>query len=134
MISTFADFSVAKHTRAQLGLEELPPELEGGENAEIAFAQGDEGGQQHHRVRGEVVRLELVEFEKGTEESTHWQDDAAQEMRVEDYPLAFPRLRRNLLRRRETDLHLVRPGQPPRLAEEFDVIFVDVGAVPIPAS
>ena len=28
---------------AQFGLEELPPELEGGEDAEVALAQGDEG-------------------------------------------------------------------------------------------
>ena len=64
----------------QLGLEELPPELEGGENAKIAFAQGDEGGQQHHRVRGEVVRLELVEFKKRAEEGARGQADAAQEI------------------------------------------------------
>ena len=44
-----------------------------------------------------------------------------------------PRLRRKPLRRREMAPHLVRAGQPPRLAEEFDVILVDVGAVPIPA-
>ena len=33
----------ALHARAQHGLEELPPELEGGEDAEVALAQGDEG-------------------------------------------------------------------------------------------
>ena len=50
--------------RAQLGLEELPPELEGGEDAEVAFAQGDEGRQQHHHVRSKVVRLEPVELQE----------------------------------------------------------------------
>ena len=79
------------------------------------------------------MRLELVEIEPGAEEGAHWQADAAQEMRAEDHPLALPRLRRNFPRRCEADLHLVRAGQPPRLAEEFDVILVDVGAVPIPA-
>ena len=79
------------------------------------------------------MRLELVKLEPRAEEGAHGQADAAQEMRAEDYPLPLPRLRRNLLRRRETDLHLVRAGQPPRLAEELDVILVEVGAVPIPA-
>ena len=79
-----------------------------------------------------MVRLELVELEKGVEEGAHWKADAAQEVRAKDHPLALLRLRRDFLRRREADLHLVRAGQPPRLAEEFDVILVDVGAVPIP--
>ena len=79
------------------------------------------------------MRLELVEIEPGAEEGAHWQAEAAQEMRAEDHPLALPRLRRNFLRRRKTDLHLVSAGQPPRIAEELDVILVDVGAVPIPA-
>ena len=79
------------------------------------------------------MRLELVELEPRAEEGAHGQADAAQEMRAEDYPLAFLRLRRNLLLRRETDPHLVCAGQPPRLAEELDVILMDVGAVPIPA-
>ena len=79
------------------------------------------------------MRLELVEIEKGAEEGAHGQADAAQEMRAKDHPLAFLRLRRDLLRRRETDPHLVRVGQPPRLAEELDMILMDVGAVPIPA-
>ena len=97
------------------------------------MAQGDEGGQQHHRVRSKVVRLELIEVEEGAEESARRQADATQEMRAEDYPLAFFRLQRDLLLRRETDPHLVRAGQPPRLAEEVDVVHVDVGAVLVPA-
>ena len=78
------------------------------------------------------MRLELIEVEEVAEESARRQADAAQEMRAEDYPLAFLRLRRDLLRGRETDPHLVRDGQPPRLAEELDVVLMDVGAVPIP--
>ena len=80
-----------------------------------------------------MVRLELVEFKKGAEEGACRQADAAQEMRAEDHPLALLRLRRDLLRGRETDPHPVRAGQPPRLAEELDVVLMDVGAVPIPA-
>ena len=79
------------------------------------------------------MRLELVEFKKGAEEDARGQADAAQEMRAEDHPLALPRLRRNLPRRRKADLHLVRGRQPPSIAEELDVVFVHVGAVPIPA-
>ena len=54
---------------AELGVEELPLELDGGENAEEAFAQGDEGEQQHYRVGGEVVRLETVELQEGPEKN-----------------------------------------------------------------
>ena len=35
----------APHARTQLRLEELPPERKGGEDAEVALAQGDEGRQ-----------------------------------------------------------------------------------------
>ena len=59
--------------------------------------------------------------------------EAAQEVRAKDYPLAFLRRRRDLLLRRETDPHLVLAGQPPRLAEEVDVVHMDEGAVPVPA-
>ena len=114
-------------------MEESPPELEGGKNAKKALAQSDEGGQQHHRVWSEVVWLELIEVEKGAEESARRQAEAAQEVRAEDYLLAFLRRRRDLLLRRETDPHLVLAGQPPRLAEEVDVVHMGVGAVPIPA-
>ena len=79
------------------------------------------------------MRLELVEFKEGAEEGTRGQAEAAQEVRAEDYPLAFLRRRRDLLLLCKTDPHLVLAGQPPRLAEEVDVILVDVGAVPIPA-
>ena len=57
--------ALSRHDRglgAELGEEELPLELEGGEDSEEAFAQGHEGGQQHHRVGCEVVRLEAVEL------------------------------------------------------------------------
>ena len=80
-----------------------------------------------------MVRLELIEFEPGAEEGAHWKANAAQEVRAEDHPLALLRLRRDFLHRREADLHLVRAGQPPRVAEELDVVVVDVGAIPIPA-
>ena len=80
------------------------------------------------------MRLELVEFEEGVEEGTRRQAKAAQEVRAKDYPLAFLRRRRDLHLRRETDLHLVLAGQPPRLAEEVDVVLVDVGAVLVSAA
>ena len=64
--------ALSRHARgrgAELGEEELPPELEGGEDSEEAFAQSHEGGQQHHCVGGEVVRLESVELKKRAEEA-----------------------------------------------------------------
>ena len=57
--------ALSRHARglgAELGEEELPPELECGEDSDEAFAQGHEGGHQHHRVGGEVARLEAVEL------------------------------------------------------------------------
>ena len=77
------------------------------------------------------MRLELIEFEPGAEEGAHWQAEAAQEVRAEDHPLALLRPRRDFLRRREADLHFVCVGQPPRVAEEVDVVVMDDGAVPI---
>ena len=79
------------------------------------------------------MRLELVEFKEGAEEGARRQAKAAQEVRAEHYPPAFLRHRRDLLLRRKTDPHLVLAGQPPRLAEEVDVVRVDVGAVPVSA-
>ena len=54
-------------------------------------------------------------------------------MRAKDYPLAFLRRRRDLPLRRKTNPHMVLAGQLPRLAEEVDVVRVDVGAVPVSA-
>ena len=79
------------------------------------------------------MRLELIEFELGAEEGAHWKADAAQEVRAEDHPLALPRRRPDFLLRRKADLHFVRAGQTPRVAEEVDVVVMDDGAVPIPA-
>ena len=79
------------------------------------------------------MRLELIELDKGAEEGARRQAEAAQEVRAEDYPLAFLRRRRDLPLRHETDPHLVLAGKPPRLAEEVDVVHMDVGAVPVPA-
>ena len=79
------------------------------------------------------MRLELIEFEPGAEEGAHWQAEAAQKVRAEDHPLALLRRRPDFLRRREADLHFVRAGQPPRVAEEVYVVVMDDGAVPIPA-
>ena len=76
------------------------------------------------------MRLELVEFEEGAEEGARRQAKAAQEVRAEDYPLAFLRRRRDLPLRREADLHVTFAGQPPHLAEEIDVVIVNFGAVP----
>ena len=78
-------------------------------------------------------RLELAEFEEGAEEGIRGQAQAAQEVRVEDYPLAFLRRRRDLLLRRKTDPHQVLAGHLSCLAEEVDVVRVDVGAIPVTA-
>ena len=79
------------------------------------------------------MRLELVEIQPGAEEGAHWQAEAAQEVRAEDYPLALPRRRHDFLLRREADLYFVRAGQTPGVAEEVDVVVMDDGAIPIPA-
>ena len=79
------------------------------------------------------MRLELVEFKEGTEEAARRQAKAVQEVRAEDYPLALLRRRPDLPLWRKTDPHMVLAGQPPRLAEEVDVVRVDVGAVPVSA-
>src|SRR3954471_21282372 len=77
--------------RAELGVEEFPPQLDCGENAEVTLAKSDEGRQQHHRVRGEVVRLEAVEFQERAEEPARRQPKAAREMGAEDDALALRR-------------------------------------------
>ena len=79
------------------------------------------------------MRLELIKVEEGAEEGARGQTEATQEVRAKDYPLAFLRRRRDLLLQRETNMHLVLAGQPPRLAEEVDVVRMDVGAVPVSA-
>ena len=56
------------------------PQLDGGEDAEKAFAEGDECGQQHHRVWREVVLLEAIEVEIGTEKAACRQAEATQAM------------------------------------------------------
>ena len=56
-------------TVPSLDWKNSPPKFEGGEDAEEAFAQSDEGRQQHHRVWCEVVRREPVELEEGAEEA-----------------------------------------------------------------
>ena len=107
-----------------------PPKLDGGEDTEEAFAQSDEGGQQHHHVRGEVVRLKTVELEERPEEAARRQAEAAQAVRAEDDPLALLQRRRDLPRGRQADLYAVGTGQAPGLAKELHVVFMDVGAVP----
>ena len=51
------------------------------------------GGQQHHHIRGEVVRLEAVKLQERTEEAARRQPQAAHEVRAEDDPLALLRRR-----------------------------------------
>ena len=72
---------------AELEVEELPPELK------VAFAEGDEGGQQHHRIWCEVVRLDLVESEEGAEEAARRQAEAAKKVRPADDVFAVLRHR-----------------------------------------
>src|SRR4051794_19138196 len=76
------------------------------------------------------MRLEVVKLKKSAKESARREAEAAQVVRAEDYPLALLRCRRNLPRRRATNPHVVRARQAPRSAEELDVVFMDVGAVP----
>ena len=76
------------------------------------------------------MRLEVVEFEEGSEEPARRKAEAAQAVRVEDDPLALLRRRRDLLRGRQADLYAVGAGQAPGLAKELHVVFMDVGAVP----
>ena len=79
--------------RAELRREEFSPQLDGGENAEETFAQSGEGGEQHHRVRCEVVRLKTVELQERAEEAARRQPQAAHKVRAEDDPLALLRRR-----------------------------------------
>ena len=46
----------------ELHVKELGPQLYGGEDAEVCFAKDDEGSERHHRVRREVVGLDVEEF------------------------------------------------------------------------
>src|SRR4051812_18223377 len=97
--------------RAELGLKELPPQLDGGENAEEALAQSGEGCQQHHRVWGEVVRLEAMELQKRAEEPARRQPQAVHEVGAEHKLLTLLRRRRHLLPRRSAGPHEVRAGK-----------------------
>ena len=108
----------------------LPPELKHGEDPKETFIEGDKGRQQHHRVGREVMRLKVVELEEGTEEPARRKAEAAQAVRAKDNPLALLRCRRNFLLRRSTDPHEALAGQASRLAEELDVVLMDVGAIP----
>ena len=49
-----------------------------------SFAKGDEGGRQHHRIRREVVGMEMVEVEKRAKKAACRQAKAVEEMRPED--------------------------------------------------
>ena len=111
---------------AQLGVEERSPQLDGGEDAEVAFAHPDEGGQKHHSVGCDVMRLEMVELEERAEKAACRQAEAMDEVRAEDNPLALPRRRRDLPRRRHARLHVAHAGKTPRLTEESDVILIDI--------
>ena len=72
----------------------------------------------------------MIEFKEGAEQTARRQADATQAVRAEDYPLVLLRCRRDLPLRSETDPHEVHAWQPPHSAEEVNVVFVDVGAVP----
>ena len=65
---------------AQLRVEESSPQLDGGEDAEVALARRDEGRQQHHGVGRQVVRLEMAKLHKGAEEPALREAKAAEEM------------------------------------------------------
>ena len=51
-------------------------------------------------------------------------------MRAEDDPLALLRYRRDLRLWRQADPHEVGIGQAPSLAEELNMVLMDVGAIP----
>ena len=61
---------------AKLEVEALSLELEGGESAEVAIAEGDEGRQQHDCVWREVVWLDSIEGEEGAEEAARRKAEA----------------------------------------------------------
>ena len=76
------------------------------------------------------MRLKVVELEEVAQKSARRKAEAAQEVRAKDDPLALLRCRRNLRPRRQADPHEVGVGQAPGLAEEFNMVLVDIGAVP----
>ena len=75
------------------------------------------------------MRLEFLELEEGVEEVAHRQAQAAQAVRAEDDPLALLRCRRDLSPPRETNPNEVLAGQPTRLAEEINVVVMDLRTV-----
>ena len=76
------------------------------------------------------MRLKVVELEEGAQKSARRKAEAAQEVRAEDDPLALLRCRRDLRLWRQADQHEVGIGQAPSLAEELNMVLMDVGAIP----
>ena len=52
-------------------MEEPRLEAQARLHAEVAFAQGDKGLEEHHGVGAEVMRLHLEEIQEVTEELAH---------------------------------------------------------------
>jgi hypothetical protein len=78
-----------------------------------------------------VVRLDLVEIKERAEEVARWKAEAAKEMRPEDDAFVVLRRRRGFCLGRDAHLHIRLSGQPTCLAEKGEVVFVNVGAIPI---
>src|SRR4051812_29256150 len=111
-------------------MEELPPQLDGGENTEESLAERGEGRQQHHRVWSKVVRLEAVKLQERAEESARRQPQAARQVGAEHDALTLRRCRRHLLLLRGAGLHEVRAGDAARPAKKLDGVVVNFRAVP----
>jgi hypothetical protein len=80
-------------------LEELRPSLGEGLYAGEAFTEGSKGGEDHHRIRRDVVRLQIVGVEEVPEEVRHRQTKAPLEVGNEHYAFAGFRCRHYLSRR-----------------------------------
>ena len=77
-----------------------------------------------------MVRLEVVELKEGAKKTADRQAEAMEEMRPEHDALAVSRRRRDFFRRRGARLNIAWVGQPPCVAQEVEVVLLEVGAIP----
>ena len=78
-------------------MEEPRPKAQAWPHAEVAFAQGDEGREQHHGVGAEVVRLHLEVVQEFMEELAHRETKTASEVCGEDNVFAGLRRQQQLI-------------------------------------
>src|SRR3954469_18201375 len=108
-------------------LKEPAPESHSGPHPKVSLAQGDEGGEEHHRVGAEVVRLEAIEIEQISEELAYRQAKSALEVCPEDHSFAGPRRRHELV---SGNAEFKGPRDFAGAAEHQDLHLRDVGALP----